>query len=135
MDAGVFWCICTDVNIPVLQLSLDYTMGAEAHFKLAEELAFLRNKGVLIIGSGRDSGRHRHVRRPGTNPTSSAASSTCWPSAVPPWNSNGRTSKPCWPKSATSNVSAVNTPGRRPGQGKMAGRTSKSILAGFIFSN
>lgn len=39
-------------NIPVLQLSIDYTKGAQFHYDLAKELFDLRKKGVLIIGSG-----------------------------------------------------------------------------------
>ncbi|MDB5278183.1 MAG: Extradiol ring-cleavage dioxygenase class protein subunit [Ferruginibacter sp.] len=39
-------------NIPVLQLSIDYTKGARYHYDLAKELYSLRKKGVLIIGSG-----------------------------------------------------------------------------------
>ena len=39
-------------NIPVLQLSIDYTKGAQFHFDLAKELYALRKKGVLMIGSG-----------------------------------------------------------------------------------
>lgn len=39
-------------DIPVLQLSLDYTKPAAYHYNLAKELQLLRNKGVLIIGSG-----------------------------------------------------------------------------------
>ncbi len=38
--------------IPVLQLSIDYSKPAAFHFELAKELAALRHKGVLIIGSG-----------------------------------------------------------------------------------
>ncbi|MBV6511193.1 MAG: 4,5-DOPA dioxygenase extradiol [Ignavibacteriaceae bacterium] len=41
-----------DANIPVLQLSIDYNKPAEYHYKLAKELASLRKKGVLIMGSG-----------------------------------------------------------------------------------
>jgi 4,5-DOPA dioxygenase extradiol len=41
-----------DANIPVLQLSIDYTKGPQFHFDLAKELYELRKKGVLIIGSG-----------------------------------------------------------------------------------
>ena len=41
-----------DANIPVLQLSIDYTKGPQYHFDLAKELYSLRKKGVLIIGSG-----------------------------------------------------------------------------------
>lgn len=39
-------------NIPVLQLSIDYTKKPQYHYALAKELAVLRKKGVLIIGSG-----------------------------------------------------------------------------------
>jgi 4,5-DOPA dioxygenase extradiol len=39
-------------DIPVIQISLDYSKPAQWHFELAKELAFLRKKGVLIIGSG-----------------------------------------------------------------------------------
>lgn len=39
-------------NIPVLQLSIDYSKPAQYHYNLAKELAALRKKGVLIIGSG-----------------------------------------------------------------------------------
>lgn len=39
-------------NIPVLQLSIDYTKDASFHYQLAKEIYQLRKKGVLIIGSG-----------------------------------------------------------------------------------
>jgi 4,5-DOPA dioxygenase extradiol len=39
-------------DIPVLQLSLDHFQSAQWHYDLAKDLARLRNKGVLIIGSG-----------------------------------------------------------------------------------
>jgi len=41
-----------DADIPVLQLSLDSTKRPEWHYDLARELAPLRNRGVLVIGSG-----------------------------------------------------------------------------------
>ena len=41
-----------DAKIPVLQLSIDYTKGPQFHYELAKELSSLRNKGVLIMGSG-----------------------------------------------------------------------------------
>lgn len=41
-----------EANIPVLQLSIDYTKNAQYHYDLAKELYSLRKKGVLIIGSG-----------------------------------------------------------------------------------
>jgi len=55
LDHGT-WCITKQMyphaNIPVLQLSLDYTKPAEWHYALGRQLAGLRKKGVLIIGSG-----------------------------------------------------------------------------------
>lgn len=39
-------------DIPVLELSIDYTKPPEYHYELAKELALLRRKGVLILGSG-----------------------------------------------------------------------------------
>lgn len=41
-----------DAEIPVLQLSIDYGRPPEYHYNLAKEIAALRKKGVLIIGSG-----------------------------------------------------------------------------------
>ncbi len=39
-------------DVPVVQLSLDHYQTAEYHYELAKELAPLREKGILIIGSG-----------------------------------------------------------------------------------
>ncbi len=41
-----------DADVPVIQMSLDHTLSPEQHYALAQELASLRDKGVLIIGSG-----------------------------------------------------------------------------------
>jgi len=41
-----------NANIPIVQLSLDYTKTPQYHYDLGKTLAKLRNKGVLIIGSG-----------------------------------------------------------------------------------
>lgn len=41
-----------DADIPVLQLSIDYAKPPQYHYELAKEIASLRKKGVLIIGSG-----------------------------------------------------------------------------------
>lgn len=41
-----------NADIPVVQLSIDYSKPAEWHFQLAQQLGQLRHKGVLIIGSG-----------------------------------------------------------------------------------
>ncbi len=39
-------------NIPVIQLSLDHYKNPREHYELAGELAKLREKGILIVGSG-----------------------------------------------------------------------------------
>ncbi len=39
-------------DVPVIQMSLDFTKAPLYHYELGKELAALRNKGVLIIGSG-----------------------------------------------------------------------------------
>jgi 4,5-DOPA dioxygenase extradiol len=41
-----------DAGIPVIQLSLDSTLQARDHYNLAKKLLPLREKGVLIVGSG-----------------------------------------------------------------------------------
>lgn len=41
-----------DADVPVLEMSIDYTKGPQFHYELGRELASLRQKGVLIIGSG-----------------------------------------------------------------------------------
>jgi len=39
-------------DIPVFQLSIDYNQPMQYHFELASQLKSLRDKGILIIGSG-----------------------------------------------------------------------------------
>ena len=41
-----------DADVPVIQLSLDYSQTPQYHYGLARELASLREKGILIVGSG-----------------------------------------------------------------------------------
>ena len=41
-----------NADIPVLQLSIDFSKPAQYHYDLAKQLSSLRKKGVLIIGSG-----------------------------------------------------------------------------------
>jgi len=41
-----------NADVPIVELSLDYSKKPQYHFDLAKELAALRNEGVLIIGSG-----------------------------------------------------------------------------------
>ena len=39
-------------DVPVIQMSIDRSLSPEKHYALAKELAALRDKGVLIVGSG-----------------------------------------------------------------------------------
>ncbi len=41
-----------DASIPVMQLSMDYSRAPEEHYALARQLKALRERGVLIVGSG-----------------------------------------------------------------------------------
>lgn len=41
-----------EANVPVFQMSIDYYAKPDYHFNLGQQLASLRDKGVLIIGSG-----------------------------------------------------------------------------------
>lgn len=41
-----------DADVPVIQMSLDYSQTPQHHFEIAQEIKSLRKKGVLIIGSG-----------------------------------------------------------------------------------
>lgn len=41
-----------NADIPVIQLSLDYTQTPQYHYELAQQIQSLREKGILIIGSG-----------------------------------------------------------------------------------
>jgi len=55
LDHGA-WTVLTHMfplaDIPVLQLSIDYTKNPKEHYDLAKELYQLRKKGVLIMSSG-----------------------------------------------------------------------------------
>lgn len=44
--------IFPEADIPVFQMSIDYYKPMQYHFDLAQQLKSLREKGVLIIGSG-----------------------------------------------------------------------------------
>lgn len=41
-----------NADVPVIQMSIDYSQPAQYHYDLAKQISALRNKGVLIIGSG-----------------------------------------------------------------------------------
>lgn len=49
-------------DIPVVQLSLDMTKGPAYHFELAQQLKALRERGVLILGSGNIVHNLRQIR-------------------------------------------------------------------------
>ena len=39
-------------DIPVIQMSIDYSQTPQYHYELAQQIKSLREKGVLVIGSG-----------------------------------------------------------------------------------
>lgn len=41
-----------NADVPVIQMSIDYGLKPDQHYALAKQIAALRDKGVLIIGSG-----------------------------------------------------------------------------------
>ncbi|MCX7735163.1 MAG: 4,5-DOPA dioxygenase extradiol [Candidatus Kapabacteria bacterium] len=41
-----------EADVPVIQMSIDYSKSTQYHYELAKSLFLLRSKGVLIIGSG-----------------------------------------------------------------------------------
>ncbi|HPQ22321.1 MAG TPA: 4,5-DOPA dioxygenase extradiol [Saprospiraceae bacterium] len=41
-----------NADIPVIQMSIDQTKPARYHYELAKQLSLLRQKGILILGSG-----------------------------------------------------------------------------------
>ena len=55
LDHGT-WSVLTrmfpEADIPVIQLSLDHYQSPEFHYALGQELRALRQRGVLIVGSG-----------------------------------------------------------------------------------
>ncbi|EMB16521.1 catalytic LigB subunit of aromatic ring-opening dioxygenase [Rhodopirellula europaea 6C] len=55
LDHGA-WAVLThlypNADIPVVQMSLDRTQTPEFHFELGKQLEVLRQRGILIVGSG-----------------------------------------------------------------------------------
>lgn len=41
-----------NADVPVIQMSLDYSQSPQYHYELAQQIKSLREKGVLVIGSG-----------------------------------------------------------------------------------
>ncbi|WP_211252246.1 4,5-DOPA-extradiol-dioxygenase [Marinobacterium jannaschii] len=66
LDHGT-WSVLSQMypvpNIPVIQLSLDTTQSHQFHFNLGRKLRFLRQRGVMIIGSGNLVHNLRETRR------------------------------------------------------------------------
>ncbi|OGA96290.1 MAG: 4,5-DOPA dioxygenase extradiol [Burkholderiales bacterium RIFCSPHIGHO2_12_FULL_61_11] len=52
-----------EANIPVIQLSMDYGRAPEEHYALAKQLKALRDRGVLIVGSGNIVHNLRQMQR------------------------------------------------------------------------
>lgn len=52
-----------DADIPVIQLSMDYSRAPEDHYALARQLMALRDRGVLIVGSGNIVHNLRQMQR------------------------------------------------------------------------
>ena len=52
-----------EADIPVIQLSMDYSRAPEDHYALAQQLKSLRERGVLIVGSGNIVHNLRQMQR------------------------------------------------------------------------
>ena len=52
-----------DADIPVIQLSMDYSRAPDEHYALAQQLKALRERGVLIVGSGNIVHNLRQMQR------------------------------------------------------------------------
>lgn len=75
LDHGVFipfMLAFAEAEIPVVELSLQDTLDPEAHLRIGQALAPLRDRNVLIVGTGLTYHNLRHFMT--ENPQSSAAS-------------------------------------------------------------
>ena len=60
---GVLKPMFPAADIPVIQLSMDYSRAPDEHFALAQQLKALRERGVLIVGSGNIVHNLRQMQR------------------------------------------------------------------------
>jgi 4,5-DOPA dioxygenase extradiol len=60
---GVLKPMFPGADIPVIQLSMDYSRAPEEHYVLALQLKALRERGVLIVGSGNIVHNLRQMQR------------------------------------------------------------------------
>jgi len=49
---NVLWYLYPKANVPVVMLSLDYNLSFQDHFNIGKKLLALREKGIMILGSG-----------------------------------------------------------------------------------
>ena len=60
---GVLKPMFPGADIPVIQLSMDYSRAPEDHYAMAQQLKSLRDRGVLIVGSGNIVHNLRQMQR------------------------------------------------------------------------
>ncbi len=60
---GVLKPMFPAANTPVIQLSMDYSRAPEEHYALAQQFKGLRERGVLIVGSGNIVHNLREMQR------------------------------------------------------------------------
>ena len=64
---GVIKPVFPQADIPVVQLSMDYSRPPSEHYELARQLRGLRERGVLIVGSGNTVHNLRLMQRQAPN--------------------------------------------------------------------